>query len=98
MKGMAAETGLVKTFASGEEADSIAIDARFARIPIEVDVCVPIRNFRVRNLLALDAGQVIESLWRQGDDLPLEARNAQLAWSEFEVIGQKLAVRLTRLL
>lgn len=67
------------------------------RIPVEVDVAVPIRKFRVRNLLALDRGQVIETQWLDGDDLPLGARGAQLAWTEFEVIDQKLAVRITRL-
>jgi flagellar motor switch/type III secretory pathway protein FliN len=67
------------------------------RIPVEVDVAVPIRSFRVRNLLALNQGQVIETQWIDGDDLPLGARGAQLAWTEFEVIDQKLAVRITRL-
>lgn len=64
-----------------------------ARIPIELDVAVPIRNFRVRNLLDLERGQVIESIWQQGEDLPLAAPGTQLAWSEFEVVDQKLAVR-----
>ena len=67
------------------------------RLPIEVDVAIPIRKFRVRNLLALAAGAVIPSQWGQGEDMPLAARGAQLAWAEFEVVDQKLAVRITRL-
>jgi flagellar motor switch protein FliN/FliY len=67
------------------------------RLPIEVDVAIPIRKFRVRNLLALSVGTVIPSQWRQGEDMPLAARGAQLAWAEFEVVDQKLAVRITRL-
>jgi flagellar motor switch/type III secretory pathway protein FliN len=66
-------------------------------IPIEVDVAVPIRRFRVRNLIALAEGQVIGSEWVEGEDMPMGARGAQLAWSEFEVVDQKLAVRITRL-
>lgn len=66
-------------------------------IPIELDVAVPIKRFRVRNLISLAAGTVIESEWTEGADMPLGARGAQLAWSEFEVIDQKLAVRITRL-
>jgi len=51
----------------------------------------------VRNLLTLTSGTVIASKWVNGDDLPLAARGAQLAWTEFEVIDQLLAVRITRL-
>lgn len=67
------------------------------RIPVEVDVAIPIRKFRVRNLLALTAGQVIATDWVEGEDLPLGARGARLAWTEFEVIDNKIAVRITRL-
>ena len=95
---MATEAALVKSVTSAEELTVFAADSAVLRIPIEVDVSVPIRNFRVRNLLALDKGHVIESLWLQGEDLPLAARDSQLAWSEFEVIDQKLAVRITRLI
>ena len=37
-----------------------------ARLPVELDVAVPVRDFRVRNLLALEPGQVIESQWGTG--------------------------------
>lgn len=67
------------------------------RLPVELEVAVPVRAFRVRHLLALDKGQVIETQWSHGDDLPLTAGDVQLAWSEFEVIETRLAVRLTRL-
>jgi flagellar motor switch protein FliM len=56
-----------------------------------------VRRFRVRNLLALDVGRVIETQWNHGEDVPLRAGEVQLAWSEFEVIETRLAVRVTRL-
>ena len=68
-----------------------------ALLPVELDVAIPIRGFRVRDLLALVSRQVIETGWVQGDDLPLGARGSQLAWTEFEVIDTKLAVRISRL-
>jgi hypothetical protein len=34
----------------------------------------------------------------EGEDMPLGARGTQLAWTEFEVVDQKLAVRITRLM
>lgn len=93
-----AEAALVKATAPIEDSGIFDGDSAVLRIPIEVDVSVPIRNFRARNLLALERGQVIESLWQRGEDMPLAAPGVQLAWTEFEVIDQKLAVRITRLL
>lgn len=72
-------------------------DSAVSRIPIEIDVAVPVRGFRVANLLALVEGHVIQSQWLEGEDMPLGARGAQLAWAEFEVIDDRLAVRITRL-
>ncbi len=80
------------------ERDSRVLDSAVSRIPIEIDVAVPVKGFRVRNLLALAVGDVIASQWLHCDDLPLGGRGAQLAWAEFEVIDEKLAVRITRLL
>ena len=68
-----------------------------ARLPVELDVAVPVREFRVRHLLALVPGAVIESQWSHGIDLPLAAGKVQVAWSEFEVLETRLAVRVTRL-
>jgi hypothetical protein len=73
------------------------VPARMARLPVELDVSIPVRSFRVRNLLALEPSHLIESGWGHGDDLPLSAGRVQLAWSEFEVIDTQLAVRVTRL-
>jgi flagellar motor switch protein FliN/FliY len=75
----------------------MTLNAATARVPVEIDVAVPIRNFRIRNLLALGRGQVIATQWLEGEDMPLGAKGAQLAWTEFEVIDQKLAARITRL-
>jgi len=66
------------------------------RLPVELDVSVPVRGFRVRNLLALAQEQLIESQWTSGSDLPLASGDVQVAWTEFEVLESKLAVRVTR--
>jgi len=67
------------------------------RLPVELDVAVPVRDFRVRHLLALAPGKLIESQWSNGEDVPLAAGDVQLAWSEFEVAETQLMVRVTRL-
>ena len=71
--------------------------APIPQLPVGLDVAIPVREFRVRQLLALSPGQVVETQWSQGDDLPLAAGDVQLAWSEFEVVENRLAVRVTRL-
>lgn len=80
------------------EGTGIALSVAIARLPVELDVSVPVRGFRVRNLLAMEPGTVIETAWAHGEDMPLAAGAVQLAWSEFEVVDESLAVRLTRLM
>ena len=75
----------------------MALTAAMARLPVELDVAIPVRGFRVRNLLAMEPGLVIETQWAHGEDMPLAAGAVQLAWSEFEVVDVALAVRVTRL-
>jgi flagellar motor switch/type III secretory pathway protein FliN len=80
-----------------DQGDHASFGAPIVLLPVELDVAVPVRNFRVRNLLALAPGQLIESQWGNGEDVPLASGDVQLAWSEFEVIDTQLAVRITRL-
>ena len=68
-----------------------------ARLAVELDVAVPVPEFRLRNLVNLQAGQVIETRWEHSEDLPLAAGDVQLAWTEFEVQDKQLGVRITRL-
>ena len=91
------EAALVASAHPCGQQDGFGLNARLAGLAVELDVAIPLREFRVRNLLALEPGQVIRTYWHQGEDLPLAARGAQLAWSEFEVIDSRLAVRVTRL-
>ncbi len=81
----------------GEDEKEPGFGPLVARLPVELDVAVPVREFRVRHLLALEPGTVIESQWNHGNDLPLAAGDVKLAWTEFEVIETQLAVRVTRL-
>jgi len=92
----AAEKSLVASPQLPEGA-KIKLTAPIARLPVELEVAVPVRDFRVRHLLVLEPGQVIETQWDHGTDMPLSSGDVQLAWSEFEVVDTQLAVRLTRL-
>ena len=92
----AQEQSLVAALAPPDDEAAI-LKSPVARLPVELDVVVPVREFRVRQLLALQPGQLIESQWGNGEDVPLAAGAVQLAWGEFEVIDNRLAVRVTRL-
>lgn len=91
------EASLVQSAETLGQLGMLTRNPLLARLPVELDVAVPVREFRVRNLLNLVPGQVIETQWLSGDDLPLAAGAAQLFWSEFEVVESRLAVRVTRL-
>ena len=68
-----------------------------ARLPMRMSVSVKLPNFRVRNLLALRPDQTISSSWPSTEDVALELGSVHVFWCEFEVVEQRLAVRLTRL-
>lgn len=80
-----------------EQSGLLPLNSLLTRLPVELEVSVPVRGFRVRNLLALVKGHVVETRWEAGEDLPLAAGEVQLAWSEFEVVDSTMAVRITRL-
>lgn len=93
--GLAAERALVPSPGHPERL-AIGPHSTLAQLPVEVEVGVPVRDFRVRNLLALERGVIVASQWSHGEDLPLAAGHVQLAWTQFEVVENNLAARVTR--
>ncbi|HEU5351333.1 MAG TPA: FliM/FliN family flagellar motor C-terminal domain-containing protein [Terracidiphilus sp.] len=91
------EDALVAQVRMEPPAEPLALGPAVAALPVELDVAIPVRGFRVKNLLSLEPGSVIETQWNHGEDMPLKAGDVQLAWSEFEVVDARLAVRVTRL-
>jgi flagellar motor switch protein FliM len=68
-----------------------------SQLRVSLRAAVTLNRFKVRDLLALKEGQIFESLSPDTDDVVLLAGKVQLGWSEFEVLDQRMAVRLTRL-
>jgi len=68
-----------------------------SQLGITLRVGVALNRFLVRNLLTLKVGQVFESVSPETEDVPLMAGQVQLGWSEFEVVDQRMGLRLTRL-
>jgi flagellar motor switch protein FliN len=81
---------------SAPSAKAFSEGSPLAALPMQLNVTIPIPGFRVQHLLALEKGAVLQSRWHHADDVPVWCGGVQLVWTEFEVIDQKLAVRVTR--
>jgi flagellar motor switch protein FliN/FliY len=68
-----------------------------SRMPAKLTVSIPLKRFKVKDLLNLASGQTIESAWPETEDVPLKTGELQLCWGEFEVVERNMALRLTRL-
>ena len=65
------------------------------QLPCVLSVDLKPTKFTVRDLLRLEAGSIVESNNSNGADVPLLVNSQVIGWAEFEVVGQKLAVRIT---
>ena len=68
-----------------------------SQLPVTMAAAIALSNFKVKDLLGLALGQVFESVSPDTEDVPLKVGDVQLGWTEFEVVEQKIALRLTRL-
>jgi flagellar motor switch/type III secretory pathway protein FliN len=66
-------------------------------LPCTLALDLPVVNFTVRDLLNLSQGSIVETSYHQSSDLPLRVNGQLVGWTEFEVVGDRLAVRLTDL-
>lgn len=66
-------------------------------LPCTLALDIPVINFTVADLLSLSKGTIVETAYHQSSDLPLKANGQLVGWTEFEVVGERLAVRLTDL-
>ncbi len=91
------ETGLVPQAPWMTRIEEHASWPVIAHLPITLIARTSLSKFKVRDLLRLEAGQVIESLWPVVEDVPLVVGQVKLGWCEFEVVDKQIGVRLTRL-
>lgn len=81
----------------GEDTELDDRDTRLDQLPMQLDVMVRVHSLRVEDLLALEKGTVLETIQEHSQDVPVVCGGALLVWGEFEVLDQRLAVRITRL-
>ncbi len=68
---------------------------RMPWLPCTLSVDVPVVQFTIRDLLRLSEGSIVETACHQTSDVPLRVNHLLIGWTEFEVIGDRLAVRIT---
>jgi flagellar motor switch/type III secretory pathway protein FliN len=66
-------------------------------LPCTLGLEVPVVNFTVGFLLKLRPGSLVHTACHQSTDLPLNVNGVLMAWTEFEVVGERLAARITDL-
>ena len=64
-------------------------------LPCTLSVEVPVERFTVADLLGMEKGTIVETSCHQTSDLPLRVNQLLIGWTEFEVVGDRLAVRIT---
>ncbi len=71
--------------------------ARVEALPCLLSIEIPVPGFTVADLVRLQAGRLIDTRWTVGQDVPLHINGELVAWSEFEIVNNHIAVRLTEL-
>lgn len=64
-------------------------------LPCILSLEVPVVRFTIGDLLMLSTGSIVESSCHHTSDVPLRVNKLLIGWTEFEVIGDRLAVRIT---
>ncbi len=66
-------------------------------LPCNLALEIPVVGFTVGSLLRLKVGSLVQTASHQSTDIPLNVNGILMAWTEFEVVGERLAARITEL-
>jgi flagellar motor switch/type III secretory pathway protein FliN len=88
---------ITATPATPGEAEKKDLVEQYAWLPCEVSLEVPIARFTLDDLLRLSKGTILETTFHSTSDIPLRANGLLIGWTEFEVVGNRLAARITEL-
>ena len=64
-------------------------------LPCTLSLDIPVARFTVGDLLTLTEGSIVETAYHQTSDVPLRVNQILIGWTEFDVVGDRLAVRIT---
>ena len=66
-------------------------------LPCTLALEIAVVGFSVGSLLRLAEGSLVQTTCHQSTDIPLHVNGILMAWTEFEVFGERLAARITEL-
>jgi flagellar motor switch/type III secretory pathway protein FliN len=66
-------------------------------LPCKLTLDIPVAGFTISDLFNLTKGTIVETAYHHNSDIPLRVNQLLLGWTEFDVIGDRLAVRITDL-
>lgn len=64
-------------------------------LPCHLSLEIPLVRFTIGDLLTLANGSIVETAYHHTSDIPLRVNQLLLGWTEFDAIGDRLAVRIT---
>lgn len=64
-------------------------------LPCTLTLEIPVVGFTIGDLLSLQKGSIVETACHHTSDVPLRVNQLLIGWTEFDVIGDRLAVRIT---
>ncbi len=66
-------------------------------LPCTATLEIPLSHFTIRDLSQLGVGSIVTTAYRHLSDIPLWVNGQLIGWAEFEVIDDRLAVRITEM-
>ena len=69
----------------------------FPWLKCKITLELPVVGFTIHDLLELRVGTVVETSCKATSDVPFRVNGTLIGWTEFEVIGNTLAARITEL-
>lgn len=66
-------------------------------LPCKLTLDIPVAGFTISDLFNLTKGSIVQTAYHHNSDIPLRVNQLLLGWTEFDVIGDRLAVRITEL-
>lgn len=64
-------------------------------LPCTLSLELPVVRFTIGDLLTLSKGSIVETACHHTSDVPLRVNQLLIGWTEFEVVDDRLAVRIT---
>jgi flagellar motor switch/type III secretory pathway protein FliN len=64
-------------------------------LPCNISLELPVVRFTIGDLLNLTTGSVVATACHQTSDVPVRVNGLLIGWTEFEVIEDRLAARIT---